>query len=158
MAVAQTGTMNRTYGRLPLALLALAGTFTAAACGRDEDATADPPAPAVSAEAAAAELDADTASIFMAPGDTRDDLPPTIYYDLARFEWYARGEPLVHEGRAYTPAGALFSAGASAMEQVGQFGGVDYYRQAGADVGTLYVPVFERYWLGFRPSDRAATR
>jgi hypothetical protein len=150
--------MNRIHGRLPLALLALAGTFTAAACGRDEDPVAERPAPAVSAVSAAAEPDGDSASIFMAPEDTRDDLPPTIYYDLTRFEWYARGEPLVHEGRAYMPGGALFSAGASAMEQVGQFGGVDYYRQAGADVETLYVPVFERYWLGFRPSDRAPAR
>lgn len=153
MRVALHGGMIRSDLRLSarLAALALAGTFTAsaAACGRD----AEPPAAEQPVEAAAAELGTDTAAIFIAPEETSDERPATIYYDLTRHHWYARGEPLLHEGRRYQPAGSLVTAAGGAMERLGEYGGVDYYRQIGAGLETLYVPVHDRYWLGFRLQD-----
>lgn len=73
-----------------------------------------------------------------------------IYYDLTRFEWYARGEPLVRDGVAYQPAGLPIALSLRELERIGEFEGVEYYRRAG-DADHLYVPVFDGYWLAFRP-------
>lgn len=133
----------------PLAALALVGTLLGAACDRGAE---DQP-PGARAPAATAGEVADTAEVFISPEVSSDDRPVALYPDLTRYDWYARAEPLVHDGRAYTPGGALVAAPASAMEPVGEFGGVAYYREAGAGVETLYVPVYERYWLAFRVRD-----
>ncbi|HSJ13074.1 MAG TPA: hypothetical protein VK939_01590 [Longimicrobiales bacterium] len=85
----------------------------------------------------------------------RDHLPSDrIYYDLTRYEWYARAEPLRHEGRGYQPAGMPVAAPLSEMDQLGAYEGVAYYRRAGAD-GLLFVPVFDGYWLAFRATAQA---
>jgi hypothetical protein len=82
--------------------------------------------------------------------------PPVIYYDLTRYEWYARGEPLVHEGWSYSP-GALVAASGGEMEALGDYGGVTYYRRRDGGADSLFVPVYERYWLTFNPGAAADT-
>ena len=77
-----------------------------------------------------------------------------IYYDLTRYDWYARGEPLVHGQSSYQPAGAPVAASLDQMEREGEYQGVEYYRRDG-DETLLYVPVFDGYWLGFRPTTPA---
>jgi hypothetical protein len=91
-----------------------------------------------------------------APG--RDALPAArIYYNLTDHDWYARGDPLVHDNIPFAPAGNPVSAGVDEMEHVGDYLGVDYYVRATDTTTALYVPVFEGYWLPFRP-DTAARR
>lgn len=80
-----------------------------------------------------------------------------IYYDLTRFEWYAHGEPLLHEQLAYQPVGRPLSASLEEMERAGEYRGVEFYRREGDDQ-SLYVPVYDGYWLSFRaaaPTARA---
>lgn len=121
----------------PLALAALA------ACASPEDASV-PDAESASTVAAALPP-------APAPGPAVKHLPSDrIYYDLTRFQWYARGEPLRHEGLAYQPSGMPVAIPLAEMEQIGAYDGVDYYRRAGADA-LLFVPVFDGYWLAFRP-------
>jgi hypothetical protein len=81
----------------------------------------------------------------------RDLLPrERIYYDLTRFDWYAHGEPLRHEGMSYQPGGLPIAADAHDMQQLGDYQGVDYYRHADGD-GRIFVPVADGYWLAFLP-------
>lgn len=80
-----------------------------------------------------------------------DELPSVIYYDLTRFEWYARGEPMRLDDGNYAPRGAPVRAATSEMKKIGEYEGVEYYaRENGADSeGVVYVPVFEGFWLPF---------
>lgn len=131
-----------------LAGLALAGTLSLAAC-RDEQASArgstDDDVPIVLDTTELPE------GIYLAGDAAADEAPPpAIYYDLTRYDWYARGEPLVHEGRSYTPGGVLAASGAE-MRPAGEYGGVAYYRREDGAADSLFVPVFERYWLTFLP-------
>jgi hypothetical protein len=123
---------------------ALVAGVVAAGCRGDEE-TAEP---AATPEAVAA-ADGDTA-VFAAEPE-REALPSNrIYYTLTQHGWYARGEALVHESRAYHAAGMPQPASLPEMRHVGEYQGVDYYvRGDGAD-STLYVPVFEGYWQPFR--------
>lgn len=85
------------------------------------------------------------------PETGRETLPSDrIYHTLTDHEWYRRGEPLLHDGLAYQPAGSPLSASASVMEQVGTYDGVDYYRNREDTAGLLYIPVFVGYWQAFR--------
>lgn len=85
-----------------------------------------------------------------APSEVRQVLASSrIYYDLTRFDWYARGEPLVHDQFAYQPAGTPVAADLVEMERAGEYQGVEYYRRQG-DGQSLYVPVYDGYWLAFR--------
>ena len=89
------------------------------------------------------------------PAATRDSLPARIFYDLTRFDWYARGEPLVWDDRDWQPRGAPVAARADALRRLGEFGGVDIWTDADADsVESLYVPVSEGFWLTFVPASR----
>jgi hypothetical protein len=147
---------NRHSRRTRLAAIVFAGTLWSAACGGDDgtvEGRADADVPETPGAAAADPADDD---IFIAELDGGAERPETIYYDLTRFEWYARGEPLVHDGRRYAAGGALVAAPANAMERVGEYGGVQYYRQPASGDATLFVPVHERYWLQFRGQDAAA--
>lgn len=85
------------------------------------------------------------------PEVEEDDLPPVIYYDLTRFDWYARGEPMRLDDGSYAPRGAPVRAATSEMNKVGEYEGVEYYaRDDGSDSeGVVYVPVFEGFWLPF---------
>lgn len=85
------------------------------------------------------------------PDEERKSLPSNrIYYTLTSFPWYARGEPLLHEGRPHVPTGPLITASVEEMEKVGEYEGVEFYTRRNDPDPVLYVPVFEGYWLGFR--------
>jgi hypothetical protein len=136
-----------------LAGLLLAGSLSAAAC-RDDRVPAR-------VDATEGQAVVDTTAlpegIYVADTEQPDaSPPPAIYYDLTLYDWYARGEPLVHETRGYAPGG-LVAARGEEMDRVGEYGGVAYYRRTGAAADSLFVPVFERYWLSFvlQPSPEA---
>lgn len=76
--------------------------------------------------------------------------PDRIYYTLTSYGWYARGEPLMHEGTPHQPDGRPVRTSLDMMEQAGTYQGVDYYRHRGGTEPLLYVPVFEGYWQPFR--------
>jgi hypothetical protein len=121
-----------------------------AACGEQASSAPSPPPPDAAAEAA---LAADTVH---QPRPGRVVLPgDSIYYTLTDHEWYARGEPLLHENVAYQPTGLPIEAAAADMRHAGQYQGVDYYvTDAAPDPQrgpALYVPVYEGYWQVFRP-------
>ncbi|HEX6133457.1 MAG TPA: hypothetical protein VFZ24_05825 [Longimicrobiales bacterium] len=85
------------------------------------------------------------------PENRRVSLPTSrIYYTLTSYEWYARGEPLLHDGGAYRPEGMPVSASLTEMSRAGEFSGVEYYVRDGDPAGTVYVPVFQGYWQAFR--------
>jgi hypothetical protein len=119
-------------------LVLLAAVSISAACD-DGGATARS-APADSALAAAATADTITVS----------RPPERIYYDLMRVDWYARAEPLRHEGRSYAPGPDPVEAEPATMQRVGEYEGVDFYvRDDTRADSAVYVPVFERFWLPF---------
>jgi hypothetical protein len=92
-------------------------------------------------------------SLFTAE-PTREDLPTArIYFTLTDHEWYARGQPLLHEGTQYSASGRIVAAAAPEMEHVGDYEGVDYYSRRDEDAHVLYVPVFQGYWQPFRAGD-----
>ena len=77
-----------------------------------------------------------------------------IYYTLTSFDWYARGEPLVHEGRPYEPEGMPVGASLTDMTKAGEYQGVEFYVRGG-DNESVYVPVFDGYWQQFRADPSA---
>jgi hypothetical protein len=86
--------------------------------------------------------------------------PVTIYYDLTRFDWYARGEPLRHGNADYVARAAPIRASAAGMRRAGEYQGVDYYRSAddAEPPGVVYVPVFEGFWLPFTADTSSVPR
>ena len=113
-------------------------------CGKEEEAE-----PAADTTVAVADSVARTDTTFSADPD-RVVLPPDrIYYSLTVHEWYARGEPLMHDGRAFQPAGLPIAASLPEMERAGEYQGVEYYRRGNAD-SVLFVPVHRGYWQVFR--------
>jgi len=79
------------------------------------------------------------------------EYPSTIYYDLTRYEWYARGEALVHDSAAFHPTGVPVALPLAELERVGNYQGVDVYqhRFAADRDANRYVPVYEGFWLRF---------
>jgi hypothetical protein len=127
-------------------MLALA--LVLAGCGGGDETRADG---AVVVDAAAADAAAADTAVFTAPRQ-RETLPSSrIYYTLTDHDWYARGEPLVHENAAYLPGGMPVSASTTEMRELGEYQGVAYYTRDGDAERALYVPVFEGYWQAFRP-------
>lgn len=127
-------------------------TFVAVACcvlaGCASDET---PVPAA-ADSAAATVAGDS---FFDPSEDRVNLPTgSIYYTLTSYDWYARGQPLRHDGRAYVTDGMPIGASLGSMQKAGTFEGVDYYVSAG-EQDAVYVPVFEGYWQRFRADPSA---
>jgi len=125
--------------------VALAAMLVVAACGGDG---ADGAAP----DAAAARDTTDSAAAApAAPAIAVEDTPSELYFDLTLFDWYRRGEPLVHQGRRYQAMGDPVVESAESMAELGRYQGVAYYRrQDAADpVYTVYVPVYYRYWQRF---------
>lgn len=141
--------MSRRYRRIA----AIAAVLAAAGCANGESREVQE----LTAEAAET-VTPDTA-VFVADAP-RETLPSSrIYYTLTRHEWYARGEPLVHEGRRYQAGGMPVRAELDEMRHLGDYHGVEYYaREDGSSA--VYVPVFEGYWQPFPPDttpDTAAT-
>lgn len=128
--------------RLAFACCVLAG------CGDDPG---EAPADAAGTIADSASRD----SVFV-PDEDVVTLPSNrIYYTLTSFDWYARGEPLVHEGRPYEPEGMPVSASLSDMSRLGDYQGVEFYAQSGDIDPVVYVPVYDGYWQRFRADPNA---
>jgi hypothetical protein len=145
--------MTSTANRSAIMMLLTACCLTACVQGDAESEAELQPAGVVEAPEVTGGID----TIYTgAPG--RDALPAArIYFNLTDHDWYARGDPLVHENVAFTPAGNPVSAAVDEMQHVGDYLGVDYYVRPADTTGALYVPVFEGYWLPFRP-DTASRR
>lgn len=81
--------------------------------------------------------------------------PREMYFDLTEFDWYRRGQPLVHDSARYLPAGGPVPVEADSLKLAGTYEGVRYYARPAAGGGdTLFVPVYPRYWLPFAPQRR----
>lgn len=129
--------MNRVQVSAVLAALLLA------ACDREPEPAPDPTVEQL------VEVPEDTV-VYVADRD-REALPShRIYYTLTQHEWYARGEPLLHGGRAWHASGMPVSASTAEMELLGEYQGVEYYARSGDAVAAVFVPVFEGYWQPFR--------
>lgn len=139
-----------------LALRLLAGSFLLGGCE-----TAEPADEAVPNAVATPPSGALTQPASPAARESGALHPATIYYDLARFDWYARGEPLRHGNADYVARAAPVRAFAD-MRKAGEYQGVEYYRAADDVVepaSVVYVPVFEGFWLPFSAdTSSAATR
>lgn len=85
-----------------------------------------------------------------------DPLPEEIYYSLDEFEWYRQALPIVHDGRAFEASDTVLILSTLEVDTLGRFGGVLYWaRPVGPPPDTLFVPVFEGYWLPFVTRDTA---
>jgi hypothetical protein len=111
------------------------------------DKAAEEPAPAAQTPAPAPATLSDTT---FTPEPERQVLPSDrIYFNLTQHAWYAKGEPLVHDGRNFMPSGYPIAASLPEMERTGEYQGVEYYRRADTD-SVLFVPVSPGYWQVFR--------
>lgn len=92
--------------------------------------------------------------------EPRDGEPPEIFYDLTRYDWYRRGEPLIAGGRAYQPSGGPEPAMGREFTLLGRFEGVAYYGVEGAEPipDVVYVPVSPGYWQPFGTTAPAPSR
>lgn len=110
------------------------------------------------AEEPADETVAQAAAVHTAPeqpeatssDDGARDAPSVIYYDLTHFDWYRHGEPILIEGRRYRP-GRVQASGERRFQREGAYDGVDFYVPRGEPTphDTVYVPVYNGYWLPF---------
>jgi hypothetical protein len=90
------------------------------------------------------------------PDPDREELPPDrIYFTLTDHDWYARGEPLLHDGHAFSPTGMPIAASLSDMKRAGEYEGVEYYTRNDSEEPTVYVPVFHGYWQPFQADSTA---
>lgn len=78
-----------------------------------------------------------------------DTTTPPVYYDLTRFDWYRRGQPLIADDHRYSPEGPLVSLPRDSLTLAGRYQGVAYYRAGHGGADTVYVPVYHHYWLAF---------
>jgi hypothetical protein len=128
--------------RPALAAYLAIGTLAVSACTDDRAEPASETAIAVAADSTSGPVTAE-------PPDA-EARPERIYYDLTRFDWYARGQPLVFEGSSYLPDGAPTPIDARSLAIAGAYDGVDVYRRESDP--RLYVPVYDGYWLAFAPA------
>jgi hypothetical protein len=137
--------MKRNRNRIDIVPCVIVACFLLG-CGSDE-----PESQATAAEVEVPEITGGIDTVFTA-APARADLPSArIYYTLTDHEWYARGDPLMHENTAYSPSGQPVSVSLDEMQQAGDYFGVEYYVRPGDERHALYVPVFEGYWQPFRP-------
>lgn len=127
----------------PILLLALA-----AGCGRGDGG-----AEGVGEDtSSAAVVDRDTLPEAEESESRADESEPpdTIYYDLTRFEWYRRGEPIIIGERRYRSAD-VEATGERELKREGSYEGVDYYadKDAKQPYDSIFVPVYPGYWLPF---------
>lgn len=78
--------------------------------------------------------------------------PARVFFNLTAYGWYARGEPLMFDGRAYGLAGGPRPVPFRELERVGDYQGVEVYAGKHSGRDTLLVPIFEGYWLPFSAS------
>lgn len=80
-----------------------------------------------------------------------DTSPSRIYHDLMRYGWYQRAEPLVFGQQSYVPSGAPVTIPLAKLRLAGNYQGVDFYilQTEREPPATVYVPVYEGYWLSF---------
>jgi len=118
----------------------------AAACGTDRS---------LEAAAESGALAAETNHLGDSESDALHAGPTRVFYDLTAFDWYRRGEPLLLDGRAYMPASQPKFIPGKTLRQLDSFGGVDVYRRArqSEPLDSIFVPVYENYWLVFTPMD-----
>lgn len=118
----------------------------AAACGAERS---------LEAAAESGALAAETSPLGDSESHASHAGPARVFYDLTVFDWYRRGEPLLLDGRAYRPASQPKFIPAETLRQVDSFGGVDVYRRANQSepLDSIFVPVYENYWLVFTPMD-----
>lgn len=90
----------------------------------------------------------------------RNGEPPEIYYDLTRYDWYRRGEPLMVDGRPYQPTGRPEPTRAREFTELGRHEGVTYYTVEGSEPPhtVVYVPVSPGYWQPFALVGPGSTR
>jgi len=81
----------------------------------------------------------------------QQERPRTIYYNLTDYGWYARAEPMVIDQRHYGPGGTPEPIPLAKLRLSGNYQGVDFYVMHGEKepAETVYVPVYEGYWLPF---------
>lgn len=127
-------------------------------CARDAGEGALPPEAADSLEApedAPAELvptqEEEPGSATLPADRVRQDpLPEEIYYSLDDYEWYRQALPIVHEGVAYQALDTVLVLSTLELDTLGRFGGVLFWGRDGLSAhDTVFVPVFEGYWLPF---------
>jgi hypothetical protein len=132
--------MSRVTLHITIACCVLAGCGTA-----DEPADAQPSA-----------TDSIASDSVFDPAEDVVTLPTSrIYYTLTSYDWYARGEPLVHDGRPYEPEGMPVSASLPEMTKVGEYQGVEFYVRGANAEPAVYVPVFDGYWQRFQADPSA---
>lgn len=93
--------------------------------------------------------------VVASPETLADSLPPRIFFDLSRYEWYVQQRPVVWDEREWQPAGSPVALPARDLRLVGEFEGVDLYAPVPGDSipeDRLYVPVSEGFWLPFSPA------
>jgi hypothetical protein len=148
--------MNRSFRRSGVAW-SIVACLVVGGCGVDDET--DPPADGTAAGAAAAggAAGADEDAAGFAPAPDRETLPHgRIYFTLTQHEWYARGQPLLHDNVAYRPMGMPIPASVPEMRSAGEYQGVEYYVREADTERAVYVPVFEGYWQPFRADSAAA--
>ena len=93
----------------------------------------------------------ETVAATTAEADDSADTPRQIYYNLTRYGWYQRAEPLAFAQQRYMPRGAPIVIPLAKLRLAGNYQGVDFYvlHTEEEPPTTLYVPVYERYWLSF---------
>lgn len=80
----------------------------------------------------------------------QDPLPEEIYYNLDDFDWHRQALPIVHAAGAYEAADTVLVISTLELDSLGRFGGVLYWGRSGQEApDTVFVPVFEGYWLPF---------
>lgn len=127
--------MPRVTLRIAVACCVLAG------CQADEQPASGPPAA----------TDSVAADSLFSPDEDQVNLPTSrIYYTLTSHDWYARGEPLVHDGRPFEPEGMPVNASLTDMTKAGEYQGVEFYTHATDADAAVYVPVFDGYWQRFQ--------
>lgn len=126
------------------------GSLSPSAASSSADSLVATPVPA-SGEALTAEPGGDEAVVGGDPAPSEASAGPSeLYYDLTAFDWFLRGEPLVHAGGRYEAAGPPIPMRASELRLLDRYEGVNFYAREGASEGdTVFVPVSERYWIAF---------
>jgi hypothetical protein len=141
--------------RPTLAAACLLLALTPASCAPGGDAPPAEADPEAAADDAPAELvpsaPEEPASATLPADRAREDpLPEEIYYSLDDFEWYRHAQPIVHGGRAYEAQDTVLVRSTLELDSLARFGGVLYWARPGdAEPDTVFVPVFEGYWLPF---------